>query len=133
MPAGGPDVYRCFVIPLSLETDIYLGALEFRADGRLTVHHALVFTDSTGQGRKLAANSPDGAAVSIPWLLLTAASTTGSGVFTPVTYVQRLATHGGVAPATGCDSTTVSTDTRIPYSADYYFFTGGNTDGGTNG
>jgi hypothetical protein len=82
-----------------------------------------------------AANSPDGAAVSIPWLLLMATSTTGSGVFTPVTYVQRLATHGGVAPSTGCDSTTVTTDVRIPYSADYYFFTGGvsNTDGGTNG
>jgi mono/diheme cytochrome c family protein len=30
VPAGGPDVYRCFVIPLSLETDMYLGALEFR-------------------------------------------------------------------------------------------------------
>jgi len=89
---------------------------------------------SVVNGTKTAsATSPDGATVSIPWLLLTATSTTGSGVFTPVTYVQRLATHGGVAPTTGCDSTT-TTDVRVPYSADYYFFTGGtSTDGGTNG
>jgi hypothetical protein len=79
------------------------------------------------------ANSPEGATVSIPWLLLMATSNTGTGVFTPITYVQRLATHGGVAPTSGCDSTAVNTDTRAPYSADYFFFTGGNTtpDGGT--
>ena len=34
----------------------------------------------------------------IPWLLLRATSTTGTGVFTNVTYVQRLNTTGGVAP-----------------------------------
>jgi mono/diheme cytochrome c family protein len=60
VPAGGPDVYRCFVIPLNLDKDTYLGALEFRADSRRTVHHALVFADTLGQGRKLAASSPDG-------------------------------------------------------------------------
>ena len=60
VPAGGPDVYRCFVIPLNLDKDTYLGGLEFRADSRRTVHHALVFADTLGQGRKLAANSPDG-------------------------------------------------------------------------
>ena len=55
----------------------------------------------------------------IPWLLLKAASTTGTGVFSDVTYVQRLATVGGVAPAGGCDATTAGTDTRVGYSADY--------------
>ena len=71
----------------------------------------------------------------IQWLLLMATSNTGTGVFSDVTFVQRLNTAGGPAPATGCDSTTTGTDVRIPYSADYYFFTGGTTtsDGGTNG
>jgi len=63
----------------------------------------------------------------IPWLLLRASSTTGTGVFTNVTYVQRLNTTGGVAPATGCDSSTSGTDTRVAYTADYYFYTGGGT------
>jgi hypothetical protein len=69
----------------------------------------------------------------IQWLLLQASSNTGTGAFSDVSYVQRLNTAGGVAPATGCDATTSGTDTRIPYSADYYFFTGGLSDGGTNG
>ena len=78
-----------------------------------------------------AAHSPAGGGV--PWLLLQASSTTGTGVFTDITYVQRLNTAGGKAPATGCDSTTVNTDLRVNYSADYYFFTGGVSDGGTTG
>jgi hypothetical protein len=61
----------------------------------------------------------------IPWLLLRASSTTGPGVFSNVTYVQRLNTSGGAAPATGCDSSTSGMDTRVSYTADYYFYTGG--------
>ena len=60
VPAEGPDQFRCFVIPMNLDHDVYIGATEFRPDNRRTVHHALVFTDTTGQARKLAADSPDG-------------------------------------------------------------------------
>jgi hypothetical protein len=56
----GPDQFRCFVIPMNLEQDTYLGTTEFRADNRRVVHHALVFTDPSGAGRKLAAGSADG-------------------------------------------------------------------------
>jgi hypothetical protein len=68
-------------------------------------------------------NAPVSGAV--PWLLLRAASTTGTGVFSNVTYVQRLNTSGGVAPATGCDASTSGTDTSVSYTADYLFYTGG--------
>ncbi len=70
---------------------------------------------------------------SIPWLLLKVVSHMGTGVFTDVTYVQRLLTTGGVAPTAGCDATTLGTTMPIAYTADYYFFTGGTTttDGGT--
>jgi len=60
VPPDGPDQFRCFVIPLNLDEDAYVGAMEFRADDRRTVHHALVFIDPNGQGRKLAAGSKDG-------------------------------------------------------------------------
>jgi len=55
VPPDGPDQFRCFVIPLNLEKDQFIGAVEFRPDDRRTVHHALVFTDVTGQARQLAA------------------------------------------------------------------------------
>jgi hypothetical protein len=69
----------------------------------------------------------------VAWLLLKASSTTGTGVFTNVTYVQRLNTVGGAAPATGCSAGTVSTETSVAYSADYYFFIAGTGDGGVGG
>lgn len=81
---------------------------------------------STVTGKKLAqADAPQASAV--PWLLLAATSTAGSGVFANVTFVQRVATAGGKAPAEGCASDTVGTELRVPYSADYYFYRGGNS------
>ena len=62
------------------------------------------------------------AADAISWLLLRVTSTTGAGLLGDVTYVQRLDTAGGRAPATGCDASTLGTDTRADYSADYYFY-----------
>lgn len=83
-------------------------------------------------GQKLAqASAP--AATAIPWLLLKATPGPGAGVFSDVTNVQRLNTAGGLAPATGCDAATVGAETSVPYSADYYFFSGGASDGGTHG
>jgi len=75
-------------------------------------------------GKKLA-QAPAPEAGAVPWLLLGATSTSGAGQLTGVTFVQRVATKGGVAPATGCDVTHVGAEVRSNYSADYYFFTGG--------
>jgi len=61
----------------------------------------------------------------IPWLLLRATSNAGTGVFSDVTYVQRVNTTGGKAPAAGCDSAAAGKDTRVAYTADYYFYNGG--------
>jgi hypothetical protein len=61
----------------------------------------------------------------ISWLLLRVTSTSGAGLLSDATYVQRLNTAGGRAPATGCDASTVGTDARADYSADYYFYSGG--------
>jgi hypothetical protein len=58
--ADGPDQYRCFVLPLDAAQDVYLSGMEFRPGNRRVVHHALVYADTTGTARKLAADSPDG-------------------------------------------------------------------------
>jgi hypothetical protein len=41
---------------------------------------------------------------------------------TDVTYVQRLDTAFGLAPATGCDATQVGATARVDYTATYYFY-----------
>jgi len=66
------------------------------------------------------ANSPEPNA--IPWLLLSAKSTSGNGVFSGVGYIQRLHTMGGVAPADGCDQAAAGREARVPYTADYWFY-----------
>jgi hypothetical protein len=66
------------------------------------------------------ANSPDPQA--IPWLLLQARSNQGTGVFSTVTYVQRLDTVGGRAPATGCDQAQAGQEQRVDYTAAYAFY-----------
>jgi len=65
------------------------------------------------------ADSPDTS--SIPWLLLEAQSNGGSGLFSAVTYVQRLDTIGGKAPVDGCSATSVGRELRMPYIATYAF------------
>jgi hypothetical protein len=59
----------------------------------------------------------------IPWLLLRAKTTSGTGVFTAVRSIQRLHTSGGKAPTTGCEKQYAGTEVRVAYSADYYFYT----------
>lgn len=60
---------------------------------------------------------------SIPWLLLHAKSTSGTGVFAAIVSIQRVRTSGGKAPGTGCDKDGVGHEARVPYSADYLFYT----------
>jgi Protein of unknown function (DUF3455) len=64
---------------------------------------------------------------SIPWLLLQEAGVqagpTGGDVLTSTTFIQRVNTHGGVAPSSGCSAPTdVGNKAFMPYTADYFFY-----------
>jgi hypothetical protein len=59
---------------------------------------------------------------SVPWLLLSADRSGGSGPLTETRAVQRVRTSGGVAPTAGCDASHIGTVQKVPYTADYYFF-----------
>ena len=63
----------------------------------------------------------------IPWLLLQVVGAqdqpTGGHKLKATTFVQRLNTSGGVAPSTGCTtSTDVGKKALVPYKADYFFY-----------
>lgn len=58
----------------------------------------------------------------IPWLLLSAVSHGGHGVMQRVSYIHRLDTEGGIAPATGCDVDHVGEEQGVDYVATYYFY-----------
>ena len=59
---------------------------------------------------------------SVSWLLINVISHSGNGKLNDVNYVQRLHTHGGAAPAEGCDQAHRGGETKSSYSADYYFY-----------
>lgn len=56
----------------------------------------------------------------IPWLRLKASSHEGRGVFARTTYIHRVNTVGGKAPAT--PGAFVGEVAEVPYAADYYFY-----------
>src|SRR5688572_425081 len=57
---------------------------------------------------------------SVDWLLLKAVSSEGAGVFNGVTFIQRVNTEGGKAPAEPGDF--VGDEVEVPYATEYYFY-----------
>lgn len=58
----------------------------------------------------------------IPWLLLRARSHAGTGALGPIGFIRRVETHGGTAPATGCDAGHLAATVRMRYAARYEFY-----------
>ena len=128
--ATGVQIYTCaqtspgvyawvFTAP---EATLYANA-GFNGNGVGTHYVGPTWESNSGSkvvGTKLAAATVD--ATAIPWLLLGAVSSQGPGVFEGVTYIQRVNTVGGKAPASGADASTLGQQARVPYTAEYFFF-----------
>ncbi|MEP7302558.1 MAG: DUF3455 domain-containing protein [Caldimonas sp.] len=59
---------------------------------------------------------------SIPLQLVKTEPAMGAGSMTGVTYIQRLNTKGGVAPATTCEAANKGQRRQVAYEADYVFY-----------
>lgn len=68
------------------------------------------------------ARDPGPDPTAIPWLLLAAKATSGSGNFSSTQSIQRVATVGGQPPSSPCTAANLGQVVRIPYSATYYFY-----------
>jgi hypothetical protein len=80
-------------------------------------------TDGSQVQGELLANKAAPEAGSVPWLLLRAKAGTASGRLATVAFIRRTETHGGVAPATGCQTPQDAGKTAaIPYTATYTFY-----------
>jgi hypothetical protein len=58
----------------------------------------------------------------IPLQLVKADPAMGAGAMTGVSYIQRLNTKGGVAPAMACDAMSKGKRQQVAYEADYVFY-----------
>jgi hypothetical protein len=82
---------------------------------------------STVWGSVIASVADPNASGAIAWLLVQAVGTqvgpTGGNTLSGTTFIQRLNTVGGSAPATGCGVLTdIGRKAFVPYTADYVFY-----------
>ena len=59
---------------------------------------------------------------SIPYQLVKANPAMGNGMMTGTTYIQRVATRGGVAPTDSCGAASMGAKQVVQYQADYIFY-----------
>jgi hypothetical protein len=130
-----PDGNKVFLIGHAVGVQIYScngsawTLLAPRADlygdnGKLIATHFAGPTWQANDGSKVVGSRRAGVTVdptAIPWLLLAAASTApGEGDrLVETTYIQRIDTTGGLAPAGAC---TAGATAEVPYTADYVFW-----------
>jgi hypothetical protein len=117
LKAGTSDTYEwAFVAPAATLTDknkktigkYYAGPTWEANDG----------SKVTGKQVAVAPAAPG----NIPLQLVKAEPAPGNGAMSGVTYIQRLNTQGGVAPAEPCTAAAVGTQKQVSYQADYLFY-----------
>jgi hypothetical protein len=52
LAAEGRDVFRCFVIPIKIDQDKFVTAVDYKPGNRKIVHHAIFYLDNMGNARK---------------------------------------------------------------------------------
>jgi hypothetical protein len=121
----GVQTYTCPVSPTSSAVPHAILLSGNRAGENIVAIHFAGPTWQALDGSLVAGNagkathfpSPNGEGVD--WLLIPAQSMSGSGLFSNVTYIQRLYTQGGKPPAS-CNQN--QTETLVEYSAEYLFY-----------
>ena len=126
--ATGVQIYACNAVGDGYRWDFVAPRAELYTDNGtlLTTHYAGPSWEAR-DGSLVVGTVVDRAPVagSIPWLLLSAASSAGpdGDRLAGTTFIQRIATTGGVAPdAAECNAATAGTTAEVPYTADYYFW-----------
>ena len=112
--------------------DAVIGVHFLTPDAPGAAHPSWQGLDGSRAQATAVANSSDKPFVAdgaVPWLLLKVSGTTpahgnpGKYPFALATYVQRIHTAGGVAPAAGCGAAgDVGSKALVPYQADYVFY-----------
>ena len=126
LKATGVQVYTCKAKDATTYAWAFVAPSASLAENGTAVgkHYAGPVWESTSDGSSVKGalkEKQDGGAGNIPWLRL-AGTSSGEGRFAGVTSVLRVATLGGVEPASGCAASSVGEEARVPYTADYYFY-----------
>lgn len=53
IPVRGRDIYRCFVLPVASDRDLWVKGLDILPGNRQVVHHVILYIDQTGKSKAL--------------------------------------------------------------------------------
>lgn len=128
--AVGVQIYACNAAPGGYRWDFVAPQAElFDGNGKLIGSHFGGPTWQAKDGSRVIGQRVDGVTVdptAIPWLLLSAKSTAAGfdgDRFTGTSFIQRIATTGGLAPASAeCNESTAGSTDEVAYTADYAFW-----------
>jgi hypothetical protein len=59
---------------------------------------------------------------SISWLLVQVIAHKGNGMFSEISYINRINTSSGLPPLSGCNANHLGSEKRVAYTADYVFY-----------
>ena len=127
VPATGVQIYTCGKNDAGAPTWVFKAPEATLSDTQMKQigkHYAGPTWEALAGGKVVGAvkaNAPASEAGAIAWLLLDIKSSEGAGVFNQAKGILRVATHGGVAPAQGCDAAHAGEEARVPYTATYLF------------
>jgi len=125
--AKGDQIYQCSLKEgkYSWET-LAPDAKLFDAEGKIVGNHTAGPLWEYKEGSRVVGRvlkkidmEPDS---SIAWLLVEVVSHQGDGLFSNVSFINRVNTHGGLPPLSGCDANHLGGEKRVAYTADYIFY-----------
>ncbi|MFZ2312344.1 MAG: DUF3455 domain-containing protein [Methylobacter sp.] len=125
--AKGDQIYQCSLKEgkYSWETQAPDAKL-FDAEGKIVGNHTAGPLWEYKEGSRVVGRvlkkidmEPDS---SIAWLLVEVVSHQGDGLFSNVSFINRVNTHGGLPPLSGCDANHLGGEKRVAYTADYIFY-----------
>ena len=129
LAASGVQVYECRAAPeapggymwkfTNPDATLSDGSGSVARNVTATVYEAI--SDRSSITATVRATQPAGTD-DLPWTAMRAQTLAEEGLFAGVTSVQRVNTHGGVAPRDGCGEGTVGNEARVAFTADYYFY-----------
>jgi hypothetical protein len=128
--ATGVQIYQCSATPTGPAWTFVAPRANLTDNrGRLIITHFGGPTWQANDGSKVVGTLVSSRTVSptaIAWLLLSTTATPapqGGGLLADATFVQRLFTVGGLAPAAStCNTATVGARAEVPYTAEYVFW-----------
>jgi hypothetical protein len=126
----GVQIYRCATTANGLAWTFVAPRADLTDNrGRVIIHHFGGPSWQANDGSKVVGTVVSNVTVAktaVPWLLLSATTTPapgGGGLLADTTFVQRLFTVGGIAPAAStCSAATTGMTAEVPYTAEYVFW-----------